>query len=186
MAKPVLIGAGLGVLLLAAAAGALWLTGRGPGGSAPAPYQAVLPRAATPPVSVASAPIKPQHPAEPGSSPAQTQERRQRVAQVRAELNALRAQGAQASPVKMRALVDELQALSPAGMDPRYFQALRNMLDASIKVQALSDELKGPAANDPARQQAIMAQLQTLGEQVQVEARNMQAYAQPTGVEKQP
>jgi len=181
MTRPVLIGAGLGVLLLAAVAGALWLTrGEPPRRAAPvsSPTVVLAPRA-VPPQHVASAPIVP---SRAGVSPQQSQqqrERRQRLAQVRAEFEALRAQGAKASPTKMRELIGELEALSPPGIDPRYFQALRNMLDASAKVQALSDELRGSAAKDPVRQQAILTELRALGERVQAEAKNMQAYALP-------
>ena len=68
-----------------------------------------------------------------------SKERRKRLAEVRAEFNALRAQGAKAPPEKMRAIVDELEALSPPGFDPRYFQTLRNMLETSARIQTLND-----------------------------------------------
>lgn len=179
MTRPVLLGAGLGLLLLAVVAG-LWLIAeQQPRLAVRQPSAAVVaPRPAASPGLVASAPIMPPRVAESGIASRQTPEQRQRLAQVRAEFEALRAQGAQASPAKMRALIDELQALSPPEIDPRYFDSLRQLLDSSAKVQALSDELKGSAAKNPARQQAIMAELKALSERVQVEARNMQAYAQ--------
>ena len=110
-----------------------------------------------------------------------SQERRKRLAEVRAEFNALRAQGVKAPPEKMRAVVDELEALSPPGFDPRYFQALRNMLDASARLQTLNDELqalsKGTVAKDAVRREEILAEMRTLGEQVSSEAHNLQSYA---------
>lgn len=179
MRKEVLIGTGLGLLLLAVLAGGMWISGRLPENTEPPVV--VAPRAVISPV--ASAPAVPK--AANAASQAQVQERRRRLAEVRAEFNALRAQGMQASPEKMRALVDELEAASPPGFDPRYFQALRSMLDSSAKVQALNAELQrmgqGTSPKDMARKEAILAELRVIGERVSTDARNLQSYV-PAGV----
>lgn len=136
-------------------------------------------------------------PAQPGSagtavtsaSSEANKERRRRLNEVRAELNAIRAQGMKAPPEKLRALVDELESLSPPGIDPRYFQALRSMLESSAKVQALSDELqrlKGNGTQEMARREAILAEMRTLGERVSADARSLQAYATPAAVPAAP
>ena len=173
MRKPVLIGGGLGLLLLAFVAGSMWMAGRAPENSPS------MPVVAAPVVNSKSA-----GPAAPRvadtASQAQTQDRRRRLSEVRAEFNALRAQGMQAPPEKMRALVDELEAASPPGFDPRYFQALRSMLDSSAKIQALNAELQGlgksTSPKDMARKEAILAEMRTVGESVSAEARNLQSY----------
>ena len=181
MRKPLFLGAGLGLLVLALAAGGLWM-----GGNSSSPSvslestplrndRAALPYGAVPaPSAMALAASQPR-------SSQTSKERRKRLAEVRAEFNALRAQGAKAPPEKMRAIVDELEALSPPGFDPRYFQTLRNMLDASARLQTLNDELqalsKGTAPKNAARREEILAEMRTLGEQVSKEARNLQSYA---------
>lgn len=182
MRKSVWMGGGLGLLVLALVAGSFWLAGNSAPTTAAAPAQTVRGEK----FATAGSADTPAQLGTVGAAPAPrsshaSQERRRRLAEVRAEFNALRAKGAQASPEKMRALVDELEALSPPGFDPRYFQALRNMLDASAKVQALSTELQGlaksTAQKDVARQEAILVELRALGERVQAEARNLQTYA---------
>lgn len=179
MRKEVLIGAGLGLLLLALLAGGMWISGRSPETTEPPVVAA--PRVVSAPA--ASAPAVPK--AADAASRAQAQERRRRLAEVRAEFNALRAQGMQAPPEKMRALVDELEAASPPGFDPRYFQTLRSMLDSSAKVQILSAELQrmgqGTSPKDMARKEAILAELRVIGERVSTDARNLQSYV-PAGV----
>lgn len=177
MRKHVLIGGGLGLLLLAILAAGMWMAGRAPDTTSPAPVVADPAMIRKP--SESAPPAAPR--VADAASQAQNQERRRRLSEVRSELNALNAKGGQASPEKMRALVDELEALSPPGFDPRYFQALRNMLDFSAKLQALNAELQGLAKSttpkDLARQQAILGELRVLGERVQTEARNLQTYA---------
>lgn len=179
MRKEVLIGTGLGLLLLALLAGGMWISGRSP--ETTEPPVVATPRVVSPPV--ASSPAVPK--AADAASRAQAQERRRRLSEVRAEFNALRAQGMQASPEKMRALVDELEAVSPPGFDPRYFQTLRSMLDSSAKVQVLSAELQrmgqGTSPKDMARKEAILAELRVIGERVSTDARNLQSYV-PAGV----
>lgn len=178
MRKHVLIGGGLGLLLLAIVASSMRMAGHVPDTSPTTPV-VVAPVVNHNPAAPAIAPAVPV--AVDAASQAQKQEQRRRLAEVRTELNALSAKGGQASLEKMRALVDELEALSPPGFDPRYFQALRNMLDASAKVQVLNTELQGlaksAAPKDLARQEAILGELRALGERVQTEAKNLQAYA---------
>lgn len=174
MRKPVLIGGGLGLLLLAFVAGGMWMAGRAPENSPSMPVVAA-PVVSSKPVGLAAPRVAD------AASKAQTQDRRRRLSEVRAEFNALRAQGMQAPPEKMRALVDELEAVSPPGFDPRYFQALRSMLDSSAKIQALNAELQGlsksTSPKDMARKEAILAEMRTVGESVSAEARNLQSYA---------
>lgn len=188
MRKPVVIGAVLGLLALALMAGGFWISGNSSRTSA---TLANKPLRSDPAASqngaVPAPPAMALAASQPRSSQA-SQERRKRLAEVRAEFNALRAQGAKAPPEKMRAIVDELEALSPPGFDPRYFQTLRNMLDASARLQTLNNELqalsKGTATTDAARREEILAEMRALGEQVSMEARNLQSYAplSPTGV----
>lgn len=181
MRKHVLIGAGLGLLLLAVVATGAWMAQR-----APEP-QAVVAAPVTPSRAVVSPAVAPGLPGS--AAPVVTapsveanKERRRRISEVRAELNALRAQGIKAPPEKLRALVNELEALSPPGIDPRYFQALRSMLESSGKVQALSDELQGLKGSSPAemaRKEAILSEMRTLGDRVSADARSLQAYVTP-------
>ncbi len=181
MRKEVLIGTGLGLLLLALLAGGMWISGRSP--ETMEPPVVATPRVVSPPA--ASVPAVPKAADAPSQTQAQAQERRRRLSEVRAEFNALRAQGMQASPEKMRALVDELEAASPPGFDPRYFQTLRSMLDSSAKVQVLSAELQrmgqSTSPKDMARKEAILAELRVIGERVSTDARNLQSYV-PAGV----
>lgn len=182
MRKPVLVGGGLALLLLGFVAGALWVNGNGTDAVAPSASHVVNRQVSPPPEG------RPLPSTFAGADPhAQDavrqarQERRRRLSEVRAEFNAMRAQGAKASPAKMRALVDELEAVSPPGFDPRYFQALRNMLDASTKVQALNaelqDSLKSKSPQDVARQEELLGQMRTLGQQVAKDAQDLQTYA---------
>lgn len=181
MRKPVLIGGGLGLLLLALIAGALWINRNPPEPVAPL----VAPRTTSPRIA-SSAPTSPATAMSPSAgqtnaqADASKQERRRRLAEVRAEFRALSAQGAQASPQKMRALVDELEALSGPSFDPRYFQSLRTMLDLNAKLQVLNAELqaliKSKAPKDVARQEVVLAEMRALGERVAGEAKAMQAF----------
>lgn len=188
MRKPVLIGGGLGVLVLVLVAGSFWLADRNSRHELVA-NPVVRPEGASAP-AVGATPAQPAL-AEAASRPRssqQLQERRRRLAEVRAEFNALRAKGVDAPPEKMRAIVDELEALSPPGFDPRYYQTLRNMLEVNARLQELSKELQGlaksSAPKDTARQQAILDEMRSLGDRVAAEARNLQAYAPklPAGV----
>jgi hypothetical protein len=176
MTRPVLIGAGLGLLLLAAVAGTLWLTGRAPQHAAvPVSSPAVLAPRAAPAQPGGAAPM-----AVPAAPRAASRAQRQRLAELRAEFNALRAQGPAASPEKMRAVIDELEALSPAGLDKRYFETLRDLLGISAQVQKLSQELQGIAKSnapqDVARREAILKEVQALGERARTQAQSLQAY----------
>jgi hypothetical protein len=189
MRKPVLMGAGLGLLVLALVAGGLWLTGK-PSEPSVAPELSKTVRSKHSLQQSSEAPVQPAiagAASQPRSSQ-ESRERRKRLAEVRAEFNALRAQGVQAPPEKMRAIVDELEALSPSGLDPRYFQALRSMVDANARFQALNNELqtlsKSTSPQNSARQQEILAEMRTLGERVAAEARSLQSYvpASPSGV----
>lgn len=188
MRKPVLIGGGLGLLVLALVAGSFWLAGKNAQTTSPTPVRSSvgqrvsplpsssLPAGRTPSAEGASAASR---------SPQEVQERRRRLAEARAEFNALRAQGANASPERMRAVVNELEALAPPGFDPRYYQTLRNMLDSSARIQVLNKELqaisKSTAPKDVERQKVLMDEMRVLGERVSAEARNLQTYAPKPG-----
>jgi len=181
MARPVLIGAGLGLLLLAAVAGvSLWFAQpeRQPAASVTSP--AILqPRMAPQPQLSAPSPASPRV----GSAASTREERRehhQRLAELREQFNAVRAQGAAASPEKMRAVIDELEALSPEGLDKRYFQTLRELLDISAQVQKHSQELQAlsssKAPEDVARREAILKEIQALSKRAVAQAQSLQAY----------
>lgn len=182
MKRPVLIGAGLGLLLLAGVAGVVWFTGRAPQVAAPAsspslsssvPLARPVPRSQEGATPMAA-------PAQPRASAAAARAQHERLAELRAEFNALRAQGPAASPEKMRAVIDELEALSPAGLDKHYFETLRDLLDISAQVQKLSQELQGIAKSnvpkDVARREAILKEVRALGERASTEAQSLQAY----------
>ena len=97
-------------------------------------------------------------------------------------MSAITTKGAQASPAQVQALLDELQALTQGQFDPRYFQALREMLDGSAQVQVLNRELQAlsssTAANDIARKEAILAELRAISARISAAAVNLQTYAQ--------
>ena len=178
MRKPVLVGASLGLLLLVAIAVGVWITDKHP-----EPVVGGIPPRTTSPRIMAPSPAASMAPGTAQSIPQADlarQDRRRRLAEVRAEFRALSAQGAQASPQKMRALVDELEALSGPSFDPRYFQSLRTMLDQNAKLQQLNAELqvltKSKAPKDAARQEAILAEMRAIGERVAAEAKAMQAF----------
>ncbi len=184
MRKPVLIGGSLGLLLLAVIAAGLWMYRK--------PAESVVPIAAPRTTIPRIDPVGPLASISPGAgsgdvqTDAAKQDRRRRLAEVRAEFRALSAQGAQASPQKMRMLVDELQALSGPGFDPRYFQSLRTMLDLNAKLQVLNAELQtliqSKAPKDLARQEVILAEMRALGERVVAESKAMQAFVPKPGV----
>lgn len=181
MRKPVVIGAVLGLLVLALMAGGFWIAGNFSRTNATLEYTPVRSDPAASQNGAVSAPSAMALAASQPRSSQASQERRKRLAEVRAEFNALRAQGAKAPPEKMRAIVDELEALSPPGFDPRYFQTLRTMLETSARIQTLNDELqalsKSTAPTNAARREEILAEMRTLAEQVSREARNLQSYA---------
>lgn len=187
MKRPVLIGAGLGLLLLATVAGTLWLAGNKPQHAAPVSSPAVVlaPRTESQQVAPAMAVPRVQDPTQISPASQAQRDQRRRLAELRAEFNALRAQGAAASPEKMRAVIDELEALSPAGLDKRYFQTLRELLDISAKVQKLSLELqaiaKSQTPKDAARREEILKEIQALGERAKTQAQTLQSYVPAVG-----
>jgi len=175
------MGAALGLLVLALMAGGLWIAGNPSRTNASLEHRPVRSDPVSSQNGAVSAPSAMALAASQPRSSQASQERRKRLAEVRAEFNALRAQGAKAPPEKMRAIVDELEALSPPGFDPRYFQTLRTMLETSARIQTLNDELqalsKSTAPTNAARREEILAEMRMLGEQVSKEARNLQSYA---------
>ena len=198
MRKPVLIGGGLGLLSLLVLGAALWLwqgEGRTGYSTTNSPLQAPRiagasvapvptlqnPAMSSMPGPLGSAASSAQGVAAHGSGSLGTEERRKRLSQIRTELAAITAQGAQASPERVQALLTELEVLSQGRFDPRYFQALREMLEGSGQVQALNRELQGlgssTAPKDVARKQAILAELQAISARIGAAAANVQAYA---------
>jgi hypothetical protein len=191
MSKPILVGAGFGLLALALMAGGFWITGNA--------YRTNIAIDTTSARSDASASQRGGAPTLPAVAPATpqprnaqaTQERRKRMSELRAELNALRAQGANAPPEKVLAIVDQMEALSSPGFDPRYFQTLRNMLDAQVRIRALNEELqalsKSSAPKNADRQEQILAEMRVQAERVTTEARQLQGYvATPPASAKAP
>ena len=194
MNKQIWIGGGLGVLVLALMAGSFWMADRTANEAVPAsssgrvslgtnpPQPTAMPGAPSlgeqTPQAIPSAQLNASSAVS--KSTLTIKERRARLAQLRSELNTLRGQGANASPAKMRALVDELESLS-VSMDKRYFDALRSMLENNAKVLTLSAELeslsKSKAPKDVARQQVLLTEMRAIGEQVQRDAQAMQIYA---------
>lgn len=189
MRKPLLIGGGLGLLVLALLAGSFWLAGNNAQTTSTTPARASVGQRVSP-LPPSSSPAG-QTPSVAGGSsaafrsPQEAQERRRRLAEVRAEFNALRAQGVNASPERMLSLVNELEALAPPGFDPRYYQALRKMLESSARIQVLNKELqtisKSTSPRDLERQKVLMDEMRALGERVGAEARNLQTYAPKPG-----
>lgn len=189
MRKPLLIGGGLGLLVLALLAGSFWLAGNNAQTTSTTPARASVGQRVSP-LPSSSSPAG-QTPSVAGGSsaafrsPQEAQERRRRLAEVRAEFNALRAQGVNASPERMLSLVNELEALAPPGFDPRYYQALRKMLESSARIQVLNKELqtisKSTSPRDLERQKVLMDEMRALGERVGAEARNLQTYAPKPG-----
>jgi phage host-nuclease inhibitor protein Gam len=121
------------------------------------------------------------------TSPLSPDVRRKRLSEVRSELSAVMAQGSQASPAQVRALLDELELLTQGSLDPRYFQALRDMLEGSGKMQELNRELQRLASStdpkDVARRQAISVELRVLSERISAAAADVQAYAHSPAVQ---
>lgn len=181
MRRPVVWGAGAGLLVVVVATAVWWKLASPPALQAVPAHRPAAAQATSGAASIAGV-TSPSVAAGNASSrdPGEAKERRRRIAEVRAELAALRAQGMQASPEKLRALVDELEAISPPGFDPRYFSTLRSMLESSARVQALSAELDGlskrTTPQDAARREAILAEMKILGERVSADARDLQRY----------
>ncbi|KRC20010.1 hypothetical protein [Acidovorax sp. Root219] len=196
MRKGVLIGGAAGLLVLALVfAVGVWTGSSG----APEPVAvgaagaAVSPAATLPGVkeqgrdlAMAGAPAS-QAPGQAASAvvaPASgmnSQERRRRLTEVRARFATLTAQGPDASPTEVIAALNELESLSQGELDPRYFQALRVMLEGSAKVQSLNRELKTISNSldpkDVARRRVILEELPRVSEAMSVAAANVQTYA---------
>lgn len=188
MNKNVWIGSALGLLALAVLAAGWWAWQGGSVTAHPEP-PAVMPNArsvvpTTPPLSQQPRPELGRASAAQESAAAarDAQARRKRLNEIRAEMSAITTKGAQASPAQVQALLDELQALTQGQFDPRYFQALREMLDGSAQVQVLNRELQAlsssTAANDIARKEAILAELRAISARISAAAVNLQTYAQ--------
>lgn len=181
MRKPVLIGAGLGLIVLLIL---LVIFSKWP--SAEIPYKTSEVRGETSSSGVAQQgePViqRMDRTSEvPIHEPIlDKQERRKRLADLRAELNGMGVQGVQVTPEKMERIVNDLEALSPAGMDPLYFQSLRNVLVANAQIQQLNSELqalsKTTSPENSARQEEIIAEIRALGERLALQASQMQAH----------
>ncbi len=110
-----------------------------------------------------------------------TKERRAKLAEVRKRLAALSAQGANASPAEVSAVITELEMLTAGDLDSRYFQSLRILMENTGKIQALNREaqviLSSTDPKDLARQQFIREELTRLSAVISAEAAKMQSYA---------
>ena len=188
MNKNVWIGSAVGLLFLCLLGAGWWAwpsgsSGAGPAASSPVPAPRVPAPGAPPSASLNGAePGRASAPGEATASAVSAEARRKRLNQIRAEMSAITAQGAQASPAQVQALLDELEALTPGRFDPRYFQALRVMLEGSGQVQVLNRELQAlsssTAPNDVAHKQAILAELQAISARISAAAVNLQTYSQ--------
>lgn len=188
MNKNVWIGSAVGLLFLALLGAGWWAWQSGSSGAGPAtPSPVSAPRVPAPsaPPSASLNGVEPGRASAPGEvtvSAVSAEARRKRLNQIREEMSAITAQGAQASPAQVQALLDELEALSPGRFDPRYFQVLRVMLEGSGQVQVLNRELQAlsgsTAPNDIARKQAILAELQSISARISAAAVNLQTYSQ--------
>ncbi|MFN4120361.1 hypothetical protein [Acidovorax sp.] len=192
MNKNVWIGSALGLLFLAVVGAGWWVwQGGNPAAVVGTPAQGSAPLATAPGTSPEATPglgspaQRVTGRVDPASStPAaalNAEARRKRLKQIRAEIAAIQSQGAQASPAQVQALLNELEALSPGQFDPRYFQALRDMLEGSSQIQALNRELQtlssSNAPADEARKKAILAELQAISARISAAAVNLQTYA---------
>ena len=177
---PLLIGGAVGLLALVLAGGVLWMDSQPAEGPEPLPPPALTQPRATPPAQETTAPAPVADPALAEAVRQAKQDRRRRVAQVRAELQALQTAATPPKPEKMTELVDELEALSSSGLDPRYFQALRNMLQTNAQLQALNSQLQslGTTPQDKARREALLAQMRVLSASALADAQSLQGYAQ--------
>lgn len=199
MRKGVWIGGALGLLVLVVL-GSAWLARQGGHSGANMPSRpAGAPRPAMAPSSSPGASLpgytqatgaavdRSEKGAPALTSPLSPDVRRKRLSEVRSELSAVMAQGSQASPAQVRALLDELELLTQGSLDPRYFQALRDMLEGSGKMQELNRELQRLASStdpkDVARRQAISVELRVLSERISAAAANVQAYAHSPAVQ---
>lgn len=178
--KPLVIGGALGLLALALAGGVLWMGSQPAEGPDPLPLPALTQPRATPPAKGATAPAPVADPALTEAARQAKQDRRRRLAQVRAELQALQTAATPPTPEKMTALVDELESLSSSGLDPRYFQALRNMLQTNAQLQRLNSQLQGLGTmpQDKARREALLAEMRVLSASALADAQSLQGYAQ--------
>lgn len=178
--KPVVIGGVLGLLGLALAGGVLWMGSQPAEGPAPLPPPALIRPSATPSVQDATAPAPVADPALAEAARQAKQDKRRRLAQVRAELQALQTAATPPTSEKMTALVDKLESLSSSGLDPRYFQALRNMLATSAQLQGLNSQLQdlGTTPQDKVRREALLAEMRVLSANALADAQSLQGYAQ--------
>lgn len=192
MNKNVWIGSAMGLLFLALLSAGWWAwEGGSPNGVPTATSLVPVPRVPAP----GGSPAAPLNRTEPGHKSVSAEStaaslgaeaRRKRLREIRAEMSAITSQGAQASPAQVQALLNELEALTPGRFDPRYFQALREMLEGSSRVQVLNRELQALASStaptDVARKHAILAELQAVSVRISAAAANLQTYAQRPAV----
>lgn len=193
MRQSILIGAAAGLLVLVFAGG--WLAGGAKTASMPVTTPATT-AAMGKPVPAVQMPRKTQpgvaestHDMASGSSVSagtglNTKERRARLTEVRKRLAVLTAQGANASPAEVNAVITELESLTSGDLDPRYFQSLRILMEYTGKIQALNREAQViSTSKDPkdlARQQFIREELPRLAAAMSAEAIKLQSYARRT------
>ncbi|MFP5467958.1 MAG: hypothetical protein ACLGG8_10625 [Gammaproteobacteria bacterium] len=116
-----------------------------------------------------------------GAAKLSPEERRLRREQVRAKLAELRAKGPKATIEETRQVMDEVERLGAGILDPRYFQAVREMLGHAVRAEALSQEFRRVAQSqrpeDVARQQAILAELRDISQRLAATSTLVQAHA---------
>lgn len=188
MNRRVLMGAAAGLLVVIA--GSVWMAARTPDtvmATKPAAQPANMnaqtaaqrPAPASAP-SAASAPPADHATATENLSP---EERRKRMAQLRAEMSAMLASGTMVSPQQAMVFVDELERLSPNDADVRQYRSLRTMLETTAQIQTLNVELQrlsgSTAPQDVARRQAILAELRELSTRITANASAIQSQVPP-------
>lgn len=184
MNRRVLMGAAAGLLVVIA--GSVWMAARTPDtvmatkpGNMSAQTAAQRPAPASAP-SAASAPPADHATATENLS---AEERRKRMAQLRAEMSAMLASGTMVSPQQAMVFVDELERLSPNDADARQYRSLRTMLETTAQIQTLNVELQrlsgSTAPQDVARRQAILAELRELSTRITANASAIQSQVPP-------
>lgn len=184
MNRRVLMGAAAGLLVVIA--GSVWMAARTPDtvmATKPANMSAQTAAQRPAPASVPSAASAPPADHATATENLSPEERRKRMAQLRAEMSAMLASGTMVSPQQAMVFVDELERLSPNDADARQYRSLRTMLETTAQIQTLNVELQrlsgSTAPQDVARRQAILAELRELSTRITANASAIQSQVPP-------
>lgn len=188
MNRRVLMGAAAGLLVVIA--GSVWMAARTPDtvmatkpAAQPANMNAQTAAQRPAPASAPSAASAPPADHATATENLSAEERRKRMAQLRAEMSAMLASGTMVSPQQAMVFVDELERLSPNDADARQYRSLRTMLETTAQIQTLNVELQrlsgSTAPQDVARRQAILAELRELSTRITANASAIQSQVPP-------